>query len=85
MKPLQLAKYITLFFIVLTIIIAFINYKNNNFKLSTYEILILILLLCISIGVHYIIVFLNEIDSTDIIKTLNNISNKGLLGSLIKL
>lgn len=84
MKPLEIAKYLTLIFIILTIIVAFVNYNKNNFKLSIYEILVLILLLSIAIGIHYTIIFLNDIDSSGIVNTLNNISKKGLLGSLIK-
>ena len=84
MKPLEIAKYLTLIFIILTIIVAFVNYNKNNLKLSIYEVLVLILLLSIAIGIHYTIIFLNDIDSSGIINTLNNISKKGLLGSLIK-
>ena len=83
MKTLEIAKNITLFFIGLTLIIAFFSYKNNNFNLSTYEILVLILLFSIAIGIHYIIIFLDDINSLNIIKTLNKISKNGLLASLI--
>ncbi len=83
MKTLEIAKNITLFFIGLTLIIAFFSYKNNNFNLSTYEILVLILLFSIAIGIHCIIIFLDDINSLNIMKTLNKISKNGLLASLI--
>jgi hypothetical protein len=85
MKTLEIAKNITLFFIALTIIIAIITYKNNNFNLSTYETLVLVLLFSIAIGIHYIFVYLEEIDIVKIFKSITNISKKGLLNSLIKL
>ena len=34
--------------------------------------------------IYFIIQYIEEIDSTGIVKTLNDISTKGLLGSLIK-
>jgi hypothetical protein len=73
MKTLEIAKNITLIFIVLTFIIAVFTYKNNNFNLSTYEILILILLFSIAIGIHYIIKYLEEFDFGKIIKNITNI------------
>lgn len=76
MKTLEIAKNITLFFIVLTIIIAFVSYKNNKFNLSTYELLVVILLFSIAIGIHYIIIFLEEFDFSDIIKNITNIYKK---------
>lgn len=82
MKILEIAKNITLFFIVLTIIIAFFSYKNNNFNLSTYEILVLILLLSIAIGIHYIIIFLEEFDISNIIQNISEIYKK--IGNLFQ-
>jgi hypothetical protein len=76
MKTLEIAKNITLFFIVLTIIIAFSSYKNNNFNLSTYEILVFILLFTIAIGIHYIIIFLEEFDISNIIQNISEIYKK---------
>jgi len=76
MKTLEIAKNITLFFVVLTIIIAFISYKNNKFNLSTYEILVVILLFSIAIGIHYIIIFLEEFDISNIIQKISEIYTK---------
>ena len=84
MKTLETAKYATMFLIGLTIIIAIVKLGENNLKLCTSEILVLLLLLCIAIGIYFIIQYIEEIDSTGIVKTLNDISTKGLLGSLIK-
>ena len=84
MKTLEIARYSTQFLIGLTIVIAIIKYFENNLKLSTFEVLILILLLSIAIGIYFIIKYIEEVDSTGIVKTLNNISTNGLLGSLIK-
>jgi hypothetical protein len=82
MKILEIAKNLTLFLIGLTFIIAIVKLMENNLKLSIYEILVLILLFSIAIGIHYIILYLEEIDLKSIVKTINNISTKGLLGSL---
>jgi hypothetical protein len=76
MKTLEIAKNITLFFIVLTIIIAFISYKNNKFNLSTYEILVVILLFSITISIHYIITFLEEFDYSNILQNITDIYKK---------
>lgn len=84
MKTLETAKYATMFLIGLTIIIALVKLGEKNLKLSTSDILILLLLLSIAIGIYFIIQYIEEVDSTGIVKTLNDISTKGLLGSLIK-
>ena len=84
MKTLEFAKYSTMFLIALTIVVAVVKYFENNLKLSTSDILILILLLSISLGIYFIIRYIEEIDSTGIVKTITDISTKGLLGSLIK-
>jgi ABC-type proline/glycine betaine transport system permease subunit len=84
MKPLEIAKYLTLFFIGFAIIITIVKLGENNLKLSTYEVIVLSLLFSIAIGIHYTILFLEEIDSTGIVNTLNDISTKGILGSLVK-
>ena len=84
MKTLEIAKYSTMFLIGLTIVIAIIKYFENNLKLSTSDILILILLLSIALGIYFIIQYIEEVDSTGIVKTITDISTKGLLGSLIK-
>ena len=47
MKPLQTARYVTLFFIGLTIIIILVKLTEKKLDLTTYEILVLILLFCI--------------------------------------
>jgi hypothetical protein len=84
MKPLQIARYITLFFIGLTIIIILVKLTEKKLDFTTYEILVLILLFSIAIGIHYTVVFLDDIESTGIINTLDDISQKGILGSLVK-
>ena len=84
MKTLETAKYATMFLIGLTIIIAVVKLGEKNLNLSTSEILMLLLLLSIALGIYFIIQYIEEIDSTGIVKTLNDISTKGLLGSLIK-
>jgi len=84
MKTLETAKYVTIFLIGLTIIIALVKLGEKNLKLTTSDILILLLLLSIALGIYFIIQFIEEVDSTGIVKTLNDISSKGLLGSLIK-
>jgi hypothetical protein len=84
MKPIQIARYITLFFIGLTIIIILVKLTEKKLNLNTYEILVLILLFSIAIGIHYTVVFLDEIESTGITTTLDDISQKGILGSLVK-
>ena len=84
MKPLQTARYITLFFIGLTIIIILVKLTEKKLNFTTYEILVLILLFSIAIGIHYTVVFLDDIESTGIINTLDDISQKGILGSLVK-
>ena len=84
MKPLQTARYITLFFIGLTIIIILVKLTEKKLNLTTYEILVLILLFSIAIGIHYTVVFMDDIESTGITTTLDDISQKGILGSLIK-
>lgn len=82
MKTLEIAKNLTLFLIGLTFIIAIVKFMENNLKLSSFEILVLILLLSIAIGIHYIILYLEEIDLKSIVNTINNLSTNGLLGSL---
>ena len=84
MKTLETAKYATMFLIGLTIIIAIVKLGEKNLNLSTSEILMLLLLLSIALGIYFIIQYIEEIDSTGIITTLNDISTKGLSGSLIK-
>jgi phosphatidylglycerophosphate synthase len=84
MKPLEIGKYLTMFFIGLTIIIMIVKLGENKLQPSAYEVLVLILLFCIAIGLHYTLLFLNDVESTGIINTLDDITNKGLLGSLIK-
>ena len=84
MKPLQTARYVTLFFIGLTIIIILVRLTEKKLVLNTFETLVLILLFSIAIGIHYTVVFLDDIESTGITTTLNDISQKGLLGSLVK-
>jgi hypothetical protein len=84
MKTLETAKYATMFLIGLTIIIALVKLSEKNLKLSISDILILLLLLSISLGIYFIIQFIEEVDSTGIVKTLNDISTKGILGSLVK-
>ena len=84
MKPLQTARYITLFFIGLTIIIILVKLTEKKLNFTTYEILVLILLFSIAIGIHYTVVFMDDIESTGITTTLDDISQKGILGSLIK-
>ena len=84
MKILETAKYATMFLSGLTIIIAIVKLGEKNLNLSTSEILMLLLLLSIALGIYFIIQYIEEIDSTGIITTLNDISTKGLLGSLIK-
>jgi len=83
MKPLQIARYATLFFIGLTIIIILVKLSEKNLNLTTYEILVLILLFSIAIGIHYTVVFMDNIESTGITNKLDDISKKGILGSLI--
>ena len=84
MKTLETAKYATMFLIGLTIIIALVKLGEKNLKLSISDILILLLLLSISLGIYFIIQFIEEVDSTGIVKTLNDISTNGILGSLVK-
>ena len=84
MKPLEIGKYLTMFFIGLTIIIMIVKLGENKLQPSAYEVLVLILLFCIAIGLHYTLLFLNDVESTGIINTLDDITKKGLLGSLIK-
>ena len=84
MKPLQTARYITLFFIGLTIIIILVKLTEKKLTFTTYEILVLILLFSIAIGIHYTVVFMDDIESTGITNTLYDISQKGILGSLVK-
>jgi hypothetical protein len=84
MKPIQIARYLTLFFIGLTIIIILVRLTQNKLTINTYESLILILLFSIAIGIHYIIIYIDNIDSTGFTNTLQDISQKGILGSLIK-
>ncbi len=84
MKPLQTARYVTLFFICLTIIIILVRLTEKKLNLDTYETLVLILLFCIAVGIHYTVVFMDDIESTGITNTLSDISQKGILGSLVK-
>jgi hypothetical protein len=84
MKPLQTARYVTLFFIGLTIIIILVRLTEKKLNLNTFETLVLILLFCIAIGIHYTVVFMDDIESTGITNTLDDISQKGILGSLVK-
>ena len=84
MKTLETAKYATMFLIGLTIIIALVKLGEKNLKLSISDILILLLLLSISLGIYFIIQFIEEVDSSGIVKTLNDISTNGILGSLVK-
>ena len=84
MKPLEIGKYLTMFFIGLTIIIMIIKLGENKLQPSAYDVLVLILLFCIAIGLHYTLLFLSDIESTGIINTINDITKKGLLSSLIK-
>ena len=84
MKPLEIGKYLTMFFIGLTIIIMIVKLGENKLQPSAYEVLVLILLLCIAIGMYCTLLFLNNIESTGIMDTLNDITKKGFLGSLIK-
>jgi len=84
MKTLEFAKYSTMFLIALTIVVAVVKYFENNLKLSTSDILILILLLSIALAMYFIIQYIEEIDSTGIVKTISDISTKGILGSLVK-
>jgi hypothetical protein len=84
MKPLEIGKYLTMFLIGLTIIIMIVKLGENKLQPSAYEVLVLILLFCIAIGLHYTLLFLNDIESTGIMNTLDDITKKGLLGSLIR-
>ena len=84
MKPLEIGKYLTMFFIGLTIIIMIVKLGENKLQPSAYEVLVLILLFCIAIGLHYTLLFLNDIESTGIMNTLDDITKKGLLGSLLR-
>lgn len=84
MKPLQIARYSTLFFIGLTIIIILVRLTEKSINLNTYETLVLILLFCIAVGIHYTVVFMDDLESTGITNTINDISQKGILSSLIK-
>jgi len=84
MKPLQIARYATLFFICQTIIIMLVRLTEKKLNLNTYETLVLILLFSIAVGIHYTVVFLDDIESTGITNTLSDISQKGILGSLVK-
>jgi len=84
MKILEIAKNLTQFLIGLTFIITILKLFENNLKLSVYEVLVLILLLSIAIGIHFIILYLEEVNLSSIIKTIKSISNNGLLTSLLK-
>ena len=61
-----------------------IKLGENKLQPSAYDVLVLILLFCIAIGLHYTLLFLSDIESTGIINTINDITKKGLLSSLIK-